>query len=127
MSGTIDRHDEMPALVRQTQTIPAIDGMMFGVALRYDPPSGADISITVYHPPLGADGTRRESWNTIWDSEERTLHGYRLGLVDGSPVGKWTITGVRENRLLFRVEFDVTHPTPASLTEQKQCKLKQVS
>ena len=100
---------------------------MFGVLLRYRPRSEAEVTIRVDHPPLGPNWKSRESWKGVWSSDEVLFHSYTLDLGDGDPKGLWTITGTREGRHLFQVEFDVTYPTPAALAEKKLCNVKQVS
>ena len=47
ISGSISRHDYTPRMLRRTQTIPAIDGLMFGVMLRFQPPSDTGFLLRV--------------------------------------------------------------------------------
>jgi hypothetical protein len=127
LHGTANVYDEIPALLRQTQTIPAIDGAMFGVRFRFQTRSATKVLLRVDHPPLGPDWKRVETWTHVWDHDEMTFYNYTLDLGDGDSKGLWTLSGTREGRNLFRVEFEVTDPSPAALAEQKQCNLKQVS
>ena len=125
--GSVGRHRDNPTLLQQTQTIPALDMLRFGVILRYRPPSSEIVNLRIVHPLLGSGGKTTETWTSRWNSEEMTFHGYTLGLADGSPVGRWTLTGTRSGQPLFSVDFDVVPPTPSDRATQKQCQLKQVS
>ena len=127
ISGSISRHDDTPRMLRRTQTIPAIDGLMFGVMLRFQPPSDTGFLLTVDHPPLGPNRKMHESWKSVWESNRTTFYTYQLGLGVGPPAGTWTISASRGGYHLFSVEFEVVLPTPANLTELKQCAIKQVS
>ncbi len=64
VKGSVERHLANPAQLKQTQTIPAIDGLLFGVMGREDPSSASEVIIVVEHPPLGRSGATRESWTT---------------------------------------------------------------
>lgn len=106
IKGTVENYDSSLPLVEETQTIPAVDRLYFGVLEREKTENGT-IVITVTHPPLGADGTTVESWKSTMSPNELTMHAYYLGLSDGNPVGRWTITGEKGGTKLFYVEFDV--------------------
>ena len=127
LHGTANVYDEIPALLRQTQTIPAIDGAMFGVRFRYQNRSAPKVLLRVDHPPLGPDWKRVETLTVVWDSDVMSFNNYTLDLGDGDPKGVWTLSGSSDGHNLFRVEFEVTYPTPATLAEHKQCDVKQVS
>lgn len=127
IKGTVERYAANPTLWRKTQVIPAVDGLLFGVLGREDPNSGAPVTIVVDHPPLGPRGTTRESWETEMHSNRITFHGYYLGLSDGSPVGDWTMTALREGRELFAVEFEVVKATRADRKGYANCASKPVS
>ena len=127
IKGAVGRYSANPTLVRKTQTIPAIDDLLFGVIGREQPPSAANVTIVVDHPPLGPEGNTRESWVTQMNGNHPTFHGYYFDLIDGNPVGAWTITGTRGRKTLFKVQFDVVRPTTVDVAEQKLCELGQVS
>jgi len=127
IKGTVERYASNPALWDKTQTIPAVDGLLFGVLGREDPSSSAPVTIVVDHPPLGSRRTTRESWETEMQGDRITFHGYYLGLSDGSPVGDWTITAIRGGRELFAVEFEVVKATRADRKAYANCATKPVS
>jgi hypothetical protein len=112
IKGTVDRMDRVPNLVMETQVVPAIDKIMFGVLAREKVENGT-VLITVTHPPLGPQGLTVESWNTQMETGKHTVHAYYLGLSDGDPRGRWTITGASDDGLLFYAEFDVVTVTSA--------------
>jgi hypothetical protein len=127
IKGTVDRYSANPVLLTETQTIPALDGLMFGVMGRESPPSPADVIITVDHPPLGPQRTRQESWKTQMQGRHSTFHGYYLGQSDGNPRGRWTITGTRAGLKLFSIEFEVVSPTAADRELMAACLAAQLS
>jgi Domain of unknown function (DUF3859) len=117
IKGTVERMDRVPTLVRETQVIPAIDKILFGILAREKVENGT-VLITVTHPPLGAQGLTVESWETQMDPGKHTVHAYYLGLSDGSPLGRWTITGASNAGPVFYAEFDVVPVAPG---EQDPC------
>lgn len=127
IKGSVERYSTNPALWSETQTIPAVDGLLFGVLGREDPDSGFPVTIVVDHPPLGPSGTTTESWDTEMHGDHVTFHGYYLGLGDGNPVGRWTITALRGGRELFAVEFDVVKATRADRKAYANCATRIVS
>jgi Domain of unknown function (DUF3859) len=110
IKGSVERYHRSPRLVWETQTIPAIDHILFGVEGRETPASHAIVTITVRHPPLGPGRVKVESWETQMTGAHTTFHGYEIGLSDGNPKGKWTITGTRGTKTLFQAEFQVVRP-----------------
>lgn len=121
VKGSVERHLANPVQLKQTQTIPAIDGLLFGVMGREDPSSAAEVTITVEHPPLGPDNTTDESWTTKMQGSRTTFHGYYLGLGDGNLIGDWTITATRGDKTLFSVEFQLVKPGTSDRIESKAC------
>lgn len=123
IKGTVERLDRTPLLVEETQTVPAIERITFGIVAREKIENGT-VLITVTHPPLGASGQIVESWTTDMSIGEQTMSAYYLGLSDGNPVGRWTITGTSGAVRLFYAEFDVV-PTNGSTIDP--CTLKPVA
>lgn len=121
VKGSVERHLSNPVQLKHTQTIPAIDGLLFGVMGREDPSSASEVIIVVEHPPLGPSGATRESWTTEMQGNRTTFHGYYLGLSDGNPIGDWTITATRGDKTLFSVEFQLVKPGKSDRTESKAC------
>ena len=122
IKGTIERYDATPLLGEETQTVPAIERILFGVLAREKSENGT-VVIKVTHPPLGAGGVTTESWETSMSPNEQTMHAYYLGLSDGNPVGRWTITGTSGSIRLFYAEFDVV---PADSGTIDPCTLKPI-
>lgn len=120
--GTVERMDRVPLLVEETQVIPAIERIMFGVTAREEVENGT-VLITVTHPPLGREGQTVESWETTMETGKHTVHAYYLGLSDGDPVGRWTINGSANGSLLFYAEFDVV---PVAKGVVDPCRVKLV-
>lgn len=106
IKGTVNRMDRSPTLAIETQAVPAIDQLMFGVQAREAVENGT-VTITVNYPPLGKDGTTAKSWETEMETGSSNVHAYYLGLSDGDPVGRWSIVGMANDTLLFYAEFDV--------------------
>lgn len=119
--GEISRYEDSPVPVRKTQTVPAIDGISFGIEGRESQASPADVTIVVDHPAMGSDLVTSESWTTQMEAQRITFHGYFLGLSDGNPNGRWTITGVRDGQVLFRTEFDVVSVKTLDSSQENPC------
>ncbi|WP_299474527.1 DUF3859 domain-containing protein [Cypionkella sp.] len=111
ISGDIARYSERPVLGRATNLIPAIDHILFGIEGRERPATGDAVTIEVTHPPLGAQGTRSESWTTYMRAGEASFSGYEIGLSDGKPLGKWTVSGTRNGKKPFSANFEVVKPS----------------
>lgn len=110
IKGTVEFFsNEAPRLARETRTVPALERIYFGVEGRPTPPSADAVEITVTHPPLGWQGAVTETWQAT-DGGGRFFHGYYLGLSDGDPTGRWTISGTRAGVPLWRAEFEVVDP-----------------
>lgn len=109
--GDISRYSDRPALGKSTNIIPAVDHILFGVEALERPTTGDAVVIDVTHPPLGPDGVRHESWVTHMRVGEGSFSGYELGLSDGSPMGRWTISGTRNGKKLFSASFEVVRPS----------------
>lgn len=122
IKGSVERYSATPLLAEETQTVPAIERILFGVLAREKTDNGT-VLIKVTHPPLGADGVTVERWETNMSTSERTMHAYYLGLSDGNPVGRWTIAGSSGGIRLFYAEFDVV---PVDRNTIDPCTLKPI-
>lgn len=107
IDGTVDRFDTAPDLVKQTQVIPALDGLLFGVSGRGAPGGDLVVTMEVVHPPLGEKGITRETWEAWYPNDRITMNGYTLGLDRGSPIGTWTVSAKRNGKMVFEVQFEV--------------------
>lgn len=121
IDGKVDRFDEAPDLVKQTQVIPAIDGLLFGVSGRGTSSSGVVVTMEVVHPPLGKTGITRETWDAWYPNDRITMNGYTLGLGRGSPLGVWTLTAKRKGKKVYEVEFEVVEPRASDKNLLKGC------
>jgi Domain of unknown function (DUF3859) len=122
IDGKVDRFDEAPDIVKQTQIIPAIDGLLFGVSGRGSSSSGVVVTLEIEHPPLGASGITRETWEAWYPNDRITMNGYTLGLDRGDPAGKWTLTAKQREKVVFQVEFDVVEASKADNSLLAGCK-----
>lgn len=122
IDGKVDRFDEAPDIVKQTQVIPAIDGLLFGVSGRGSSSSGVVVTLEIEHPPLGDQGITRETWEAWYPNDRVTMNGYTLGLDRGNPVGKWILTAKQKKKVVFQVEFDVVEASKADKALLAGCK-----
>ena len=103
---------DIPVLLRETRSIPAIDGLLFGIMARERTATEANETIILDHPPLGAESATQEIWTTRIESDRSTFQGYFLRFSEGNPEGRWVFTALRDNRMLIQVQFDVTPAEP---------------
>lgn len=121
IDGKVDRFDVAPDLVKQTQVIPAIDGLLFGVSGRGTSSSGLVVTMEIVHPPLGKAGVTREAWDAWYPNDRTTMNGYTLGLDRGSPLGVWTLTAKRNGKKVYEVVFEVVEPSATDKNLLKEC------
>ncbi|HQU67811.1 MAG TPA: DUF3859 domain-containing protein [Albidovulum sp.] len=108
--GTTERYSKNPVLVSKTQTIPAINRIMFGIETRQLFRSLPKVMVTIRHPPIGPSRARTERWESWPDDNQITSDGYILDPADGDLTGIWTISGTRGSEEVFRVAFKVVKP-----------------
>ena len=123
----VDRFDVAPPLIKQTQVIPAVDGLLFGVQAISKTPSEIVVTMVVKHPPLGDTRLTRETWESAIVGDRMTMNGYVIGLDQGNPFGTWTIKAVRQGRKVYEVTFEVVEATNADRRKYKSCKGAKVS
>lgn len=109
--GFIDLVEGEITLGLDTATIPAIPGLSFGVVA--DVAEGAGrfgVTIVVTHPPMGTDGTVRESWVTDFVSGESTANFFRFDLPEERVPGDWTLQAEQDGQVFYTARFRVVDP-----------------
>jgi Domain of unknown function (DUF3859) len=117
----VERYNTAPPLVAQTQIVPALHGLMFGVQGLSARPSDMVVTMVVEHPPLGDNGVTRESWDAMVLTDQMTMNGYVVGLNFGSPIGTWTVSAFRSGRKVYEVEFEVVDATDKDRDDYDPC------
>ncbi|SFS20456.1 protein of unknown function [Yoonia litorea] len=103
--------EAMPDFVAQTQVVPAVIGVGFGVKLQATAETPFQpVTITLSHPPMGAEGISRQSFTSAISGETPTVaffqfdHGYEL--VEGT----WYFEAREGDQLIYRVAFRIVPP-----------------
>jgi hypothetical protein len=109
--GFIDLVDGEITLGQATPRIPALPGLAFGVVARVAEHAGAaDVTITVTHPPMGADGIMRETWQTDLMPGGPTANFFRFDYPEERVPGDWTLQAEQDGRVLYAARFQVVDP-----------------
>ncbi len=110
-TGFIDLVEGEITLGLATPRIPAIPGLAFGVVATIAEGGGADgVTILVTHPPMGADGTARESWQSDFVPGNRTANFFRFDYPEERAPGPWTLQAELDGRVLYSARFEVVDP-----------------
>jgi Domain of unknown function (DUF3859) len=108
--GTVDMIDDHPVDVHAT-TVPAYPGLAFGARYRLRdglPDQPATMIFT--HPPMGASGATRQSWQSMLFAGNNGLATYRFDVPDELLPGLWTMQIEVEGQRVFYQEFTIVRP-----------------
>jgi hypothetical protein len=112
ITGYIDIYAGEPQVVRQTQQVPTLAGLSFGVIVR-TPPGGVDgITITVMHPPMQPSGATRQRWTSAFD-EEPSANFFTFDFPEERVPGAWRFVATQGDRVIYDVPFDVIDASAA--------------
>jgi Domain of unknown function (DUF3859) len=110
--GTVDMIDDHPVDVHAT-TVPAYPGLAFGARYRLiDGLPDQPATMIFTHPPMGAAGATRQSWESMLFADNNGLATYRFDVPDELLPGLWTMQIEVEGQRVFYQEFTIV---PAEL------------
>ena len=110
-SGFIEVIDGPSTLGQSARRIPAVPGLGFGVvAQMHETAEAQGVTLVVTHPPMGADGTVRESWQSDFLPGEAIVNFFSFDLAEERVTGPWTMEALHQGRLLYSAQFEVVDP-----------------
>lgn len=100
-----------PPFVSTARRVPAVLGIGFGIkAMSADPDGLSPVTMTITHPAMGANKTKRQSFETIISGDDPSLTFYQFDFAYELLPGTWTMKASQGNKLLYRTTFLVLPP-----------------
>ena len=100
-----------PDFITDIRTVPAVLGIGFGVKSSVTDPAGlSDVVMRVSHPPMGAEGRTRQSFQTSISGEGTSLTFYQFDHEFELVTGTWQMTAMHGETVLYEVSFEVVPP-----------------
>lgn len=111
VAGTTHLIDEDPPFISNGHQVPAVMGIGFGAKAMAQASLGIDnITMTVTHPPMGADGVTEQRFLTRISGLDTSLTFYQFDHSYEVLVGTWTMTASKDGELLYQTSFEVVPP-----------------
>ena len=111
VAGTTHIIDEDPPFVSNTQIVPAVIGIGFGVkALAVDVGGLQDVILVVNHPPMRKEKIRAQSYQTRISGNAPSLTFYQFDYAYELVTGRWQMTAMQGDTVLYQASFDVVPP-----------------
>ena len=96
------------SFIAQTQTVPAVVGMGFGVRAQTTVPAGlTGVTIVVDHPPFQAGGPRQQTYTMAMSGSGYSGFFYRFEEQSEVQPGRWRISALNGSNVLYSIDFDV--------------------
>ena len=96
------------SFIAQTQTVPAVVGMGFGVRAQTTVPEGLNgVTIVVDHPPFQVGGPVQQSYTTSMSGAGLSGFFYRFEEQREVQPGRWRISALSGSTVLYSLDFDV--------------------
>ena len=108
--GNGARPAEDIAFVAQTQVVPAVVGMGFGVRAQAQAPTGVAVTIVVDHPPFTPGGPTQQTYPTTMSGSAMSGFFYRFENQQEAAVGTWRVSALSGQTVLYSLDFDVVPP-----------------
>ncbi len=111
LAGTTHIIDEDPPFVSNTQTVPAVIGIGFGVkALAADLGGLQDVVLVVTHPPMRKEKVSTQSYQTRISGHAPSLTFYQFDYAYELVIGPWKMTAMQGDTILYQTSFEVVPP-----------------
>lgn len=111
VSGTTNVIDSDPPFVSNTNRVPAVLGIGFGVkAMAADPAGIGEVLMVVTHPPMGDQGATRQSFMSRVNGTETSLIFYQFDYGYELLPGTWTMTAFAGKVVIYEATFEVVPP-----------------
>jgi len=99
-----------PPFVTTGRTVPAVIGIGFAIKAIAAGQDLPDVTIVVTHPPMGENGTRRQSYQSAIWMDDYGLTAWQFEYDYELVTGPWTVEAWAGDRMVYSVTFDVVPP-----------------
>jgi hypothetical protein len=111
VAGSTNIIEGEPDFISPARFVPAVLGVGFGVKSQAQSLLGIDgVTMTVTHPPMGADGTTVQVYGTAISGQSTSLTFYQFDYNYELVVGHWQMEASLDGDIIYRVGFDVVVP-----------------
>ena len=112
-TGTINIVEPPAEFILETQRIPAVPGVGFGILIELHEGVSHAATILVTHPPFPSTGITRETWISDLDSAV-SLNGFTFEHRYELQPGIWSFTAVGgDGDPIYAIAFDIVNPAEA--------------
>lgn len=99
-----------PPFVTNGRVVPAVIGIGFAIKARSAGQDYPFVTMVVTHPPMGDQGTTRQSYDSSLSAAEMSLTAWQFEFDYELVTGPWTVSAFDGDTLLFSIGFDVVPP-----------------
>ncbi len=111
IAGTTHLIDEEPPFVSNARVVPAVLGIGFGVKAQTPIAGGINqVTMVVTHPAMGNEAVESQSFLTRVNDVAPSLTFYQFDYSYELLPGAWTMTAMRDEEVLYQVDFEVVPP-----------------
>jgi hypothetical protein len=111
VAGSTNIIEGEPDFISSERFVPAVLGVGFGVKSQAQSVLGIDsVTMTVTHPPMGADGTTVQVYGTAISGRGTSLTFYQFDYNYELVLGHWQMEASVDGEVIYRVGFDVVEP-----------------
>ena len=111
VAGSTHIIEEEPPFVSNSQRVPAVIGIGFGVKALATDAAGLDgVTIVVTHPAMGAGSVQSQQFTTRISGLGPSITFYQFDYAYELLPGPWQMIAVRDGQVLYTVGFEVVPP-----------------
>jgi hypothetical protein len=110
-AGFIELLDGEITVGLDARRIPALPGLSFGVVARVADTAMPDtVTVVITHPPMGADGSVRETWQSQVFPGDVAANFFTFDVPEERVPGLWVMQAEQEGRVIYTARFEVMDP-----------------
>lgn len=110
VAGVTHVIEEQPPFVSDGNRVPAVIGIGFGVKATVVFAEGLPVTMVVTHPPMGPEGVTRQHFDSSISGFDRSLTFYQFDYPYELLVGRWTMSAMSGETVIYQTSFDVVPP-----------------
>ncbi|MHA6326879.1 DUF3859 domain-containing protein [Roseivivax sp. CAU 1753] len=107
-AGKIELFETIPDFLWQTNVVPAVPNVSFGI--KTDALDGSvydDVILTLTHPPFLDSGIAEQAYVTELGGRGTSLNAYTFDLPEERVPGEWVFRAIRAGEVLYEARFTV--------------------